>query len=988
MPTITLPRLAPHASPELLSFAKKIDEIFMHLEIAGIAGPTGSTGSQGGTGAQGDVGPEGPVGKAIFIQVFDDPIESVWTLRTGDNTGVTYPTNGTTGGKVFATSKRVRLEFPENIAYDPRRIYRLRARARITSFGGAILKEDGGFLLKEDGSRFLKEVSDSDFFRWGLVGFAANGTTIVDHLGGTNPLLSHTVGADFQFISLNTFEYFEAYVTLNGSPGSNVPGTPALTSRMHSNVKYVRPFLETNYKGGVGSIEVDFIAIDIITVDAEIDALLTRNAPADAGAQVFSGQDFALLTSRFFANLLRSATNNSKLSVIVSQVDDVGDLVSTILLDDGASKRIIAKGKQEGSNVDQDVIPFDPTFQNPPTVFFAPVHLTSKNSFLAPFQHDFISTQLDGQGNTEIKDEGNGVGKPKTDLQSPMIVAGYDFFGDHTGGAGTFDFDVFLEIDVGATGAWDILAVQNYFIDDVSDPDINITGVSFVVVVPGVTIADKFRLRIKQIGISNFNLDLIPRGLHYFVKGETLVKILADDLTVSGFNLIAKIVQRNTIVTEITDVFPAGTISTVGGIKALGSLSAGADDDEYRTFFDVIMDINSADTFVDKVAVLTGLLTGAGQSSGEPTVTTAQANQYTVKYTGGIDVTASTSGSPVTDVFPAGIIDAVGESKVVTLSKDPIADVIVAWSRTVDATCGDCADLGDATAGLTVKIEKDTGSGFVEVVSRIYGTVFAVAAGPGESNNDNGADSIAIAGLKAGDKVKISITVRTCNASGACCTCIAQADPTDLQYDESAGHGTNTVTTKIQAFESSVWVTKDTKVFVVTDTDGVKNTLSINESIVITSSTATKLRVLLDTVVTSGSVALSNQTIDPDEATWKEGAAETATLTLVVAVDSKDGANAHIERGTLTFVLTDTTGNGAPQLNRTGQMILFVDSNINLGDDVRVRVVSAVVTGNADSSSFSVDPVNVKLNTFGTTPTEVSATPLSSDRIHWVALAG
>jgi len=257
----------------------------------------------------------------------------------------------------------------------------------------------------------------------------------------------------------------------------------------------------------------------------------------------------------------------------------------------------------------------------------------------------------------------------------------------------------------------------------------------------------------------------------------------------------------------------------------------------------------------------------------------------------------------------------------------------------------------------------------------------------GGSSSDSGADSVAIAGLKAGDSVRIRVTSYTENDDGACCTAISSCDPGDLDYDKSGGSGTNTVVVKVQAYESAAWVTKNTENFIVTDTDGVEDTLSISESKIISSSTATQVRVLLDTATESGSVLSSSQSISPGSGSWQEGQAETATLTIIVAVDSKDGAGAWIERATQTYVITDSSGSGATQLDQPTELLVFADPNINTGDNIRVRVKSAVVTGNADSSSFTIDPTDVKLNTFTVLPTEISATPLGSDRINWVALA-
>jgi hypothetical protein len=399
------------------------------------------------------------------------------------------------------------------------------------------------------------------------------------------------------------------------------------------------------------------------------------------------------------------------------------------------------------------------------------------------------------------------------------------------------------------------------------------------------------------------------------------------------------------------------------------------------------MDINSADDFDNKQSNLTGTLTAEGHTSGGGSVGDASDNKYDVSYSGNVKVTCSTGGSPASDNFGGGILHGINQFKTATLTADPIGNVLVNWDRDVEAICGDCGDLGSAQAKLHLLISKDTGSGWQDITTRQYGPVFAVAEGNGESNYDSGPDSLSIAGLKSGDSVRIKVTSWIETDMGACCTAYSAGDPGNLEYDESGGSATNTINVKVQANESSSWNTKSSKNFEVTDTDGVENTTNISESLELTSSTATAWRVKLDSVNPTGQVESYSQLINPGNVQWKEGSPESATLTIIIAVDSKDDAEAWVERDTETYVLTDNSGSGADQKDMPGELMLFNDANIQDGDNIRLRAKSVVVNGNADSWSFSIDPVDVRFNQFSATPEEFSATPLSSDRINWVALA-
>ena len=442
---------------------------------------------------------------------------------------------------------------------------------------------------------------------------------------------------------------------------------------------------------------------------------------------------------------------------------------------------------------------------------------------------------------------------------------------------------------------------------------------------------------------------------------DVLEEVYADAQSVSGFTLVSKINERSITVAETTDAFGAGTLTTEGSSLALGGLSADADDDQYRTHYDVTsLSVNAADNLTNESDDLTGTLTAQGQSSSVSL--TAQPNgSVTVDYTYSITATAS-GGSPTSQNFPAGIIDAVGENKIVTLSANPTGSTTVKWDRTVTT------NQEFATADILIWIEKDVGAGFVFVASRTY-------SANGFGGGDSGPESLTIAGLDDTDKVRIRVISQSTTGDG-----VAFADPDKVEYDISSA--TNSITVKIQKNIGAGWVTTDTQTFQITN--GTEN--GSGNDLIAGLDQGESVRVLLDDVTHTGSGTYS-ELVTPGAAVYQSGGVTPSTVTLRVVIDKKDGLGAWVQATTpKIYQVTDTSGTGTSIGPLTNEEQIFTDSAINLGDDIRVRILELSATNNPDSFSTIVDPIDVRFNEFTGVETRTSKTPLSSDNHQWIAL--
>lgn len=205
-------------------------------EVAGV--PAASVGSSG-----------------VFFQTFETPVETTWTRRT-DPTSYSYTANGQAGGKALNATGEVAWEFPGNIPFNDDRLYRIRARFRMTA-------------APSDSAKDLVYV--------GVQGFAANGTTLVDRNGTTTATDAHwycAAGVDMGGLSLNTWYTYTGYFQGWGTPNAAASTDADAPRAMHSSVRYIRPTFRLNAVGGNGTMELDYISLEVLTEGTEGNQLM------------------------------------------------------------------------------------------------------------------------------------------------------------------------------------------------------------------------------------------------------------------------------------------------------------------------------------------------------------------------------------------------------------------------------------------------------------------------------------------------------------------------------------------------------------------------------------------------------------------------------------------------------------------------------------------------------------------------------------------
>ena len=448
---------------------------------------------------------------------------------------------------------------------------------------------------------------------------------------------------------------------------------------------------------------------------------------------------------------------------------------------------------------------------------------------------------------------------------------------------------------------------------------------------------------------------------------DVLEEVYADAQSVSGFILVSKINQRQITVSETTDTFGAGTLTAEGQSLALGGLSNGADDFQYRTTYDITdLSVNAADNLHTVNDLFPGgNLTTQGAAS-SLALSEDPNGSVTAKYSYVIEATASGS-TPFSQNFPGGNIDAVGENKVVTLSKDPTGSTTVKWDRTVETF--DALD----TASISIKIEKDIGAGFVIVSTRTYSTF-------GLGGSDSGPDSLTIGGLDITDKVRIWVTAHSTFGGG-----VAFVDPDKIEYNVLSA--TTSISVKFFKNIGAGWVqVGSTRNHSVTDTDGVKDTDSGTITQAISGlDQGEQVKIELTTVTHTGSGTWT-QSVDPVDCEYTAGSVTPSTVTLRVVIDKKNGLGPWVQATTPKLYQLTDSGGGGQSTSFPDEVQTFTDSAIGVGDDIRVRILELSATGSPDSFGCVVDPQDVKFNTFTGTETLSSKTPLASDVHEWIAL--
>lgn len=191
---------------------------------------------------------------SMYYQTFEDDVTDSWDLASGSIAGVTFPNNGIAGGRCLrTTNKAVWIISDINIPFDPSRLYRIRTRVRDIS-----------------GTHRTAYV--------GVMGVGADGTTVVDRTGSTGQTTTQNLVCLAGTISNTAWTVYTGYFKGTAASGdASTPSTAPDSPRvLHEDTRYFRPMLALSQGGDDQTIEIDYIVIEVLTEQPEIDELLEK----------------------------------------------------------------------------------------------------------------------------------------------------------------------------------------------------------------------------------------------------------------------------------------------------------------------------------------------------------------------------------------------------------------------------------------------------------------------------------------------------------------------------------------------------------------------------------------------------------------------------------------------------------------------------------------------------------------------------------------
>lgn len=177
---------------------------------------------------------------------------NAFIYRAGTAANLTHVqvTDSSMGGVVGRFAGYTWIAFPDVIAYDPRVLYRFTMQVRRTVAATNASLEN---------------------VYVGFEGVGADGTTLVNITGGNTSGTQHYAVANYNMNThaLNSWVtltgYYKGFGAPNGTGSSKFdPSAPGVA---HSSVRYFRPIAIINYNGGDGTMEVDSITVDEVTVE-------------------------------------------------------------------------------------------------------------------------------------------------------------------------------------------------------------------------------------------------------------------------------------------------------------------------------------------------------------------------------------------------------------------------------------------------------------------------------------------------------------------------------------------------------------------------------------------------------------------------------------------------------------------------------------------------------------------------------------------------
>ncbi|HEY6020690.1 MAG TPA: hypothetical protein VIY48_12590 [Candidatus Paceibacterota bacterium] len=197
----------------------------------------------------GAISPEitGMLGQKLYDTMAD---LAAWTKDSGSGSySFTSSSAAETGGFLCSVAGPVTMirngANGQLIPFDPNVLYRVTYRVRQT--------------VNNAGSQSIY---------LGVVGYASDGTTLVNTSGANSSSSQHYVSAANEVLLTSAgWKVYTGYIKGRSTAGTSTPRTSPLNPGVvHNNVRYIRPIVVCNWADGAGTTQVDLVTIEVVEV--------------------------------------------------------------------------------------------------------------------------------------------------------------------------------------------------------------------------------------------------------------------------------------------------------------------------------------------------------------------------------------------------------------------------------------------------------------------------------------------------------------------------------------------------------------------------------------------------------------------------------------------------------------------------------------------------------------------------------------------------
>jgi len=161
-----------------------------------------------------------------------------WVKKTGTGT---IQLSSEAGRTFLRANGYVWYEYKENIPFDPKRLYRIRAQVR---------------QAKDPSAGKQKAI-------WiGVAGIASDGNTYINVNGANRFSSQHYFAAASDVLPVGTWQEFTGYFKGHGTPAGGKHPDPEAPGTMYPDVSYIRPLFILNYPDGDGIADIDYVILE------------------------------------------------------------------------------------------------------------------------------------------------------------------------------------------------------------------------------------------------------------------------------------------------------------------------------------------------------------------------------------------------------------------------------------------------------------------------------------------------------------------------------------------------------------------------------------------------------------------------------------------------------------------------------------------------------------------------------------------------------